>query len=301
MNLIKREAPMHIQQLITFLTVAKHRHFRQAGEELMLTQPAVSAQIRSLEEELGCTLFHRPHVSLTTEGKSFLPYAQKMVSLFEESKHALHQKNGDSITRITIGVDVTLGRFALQRLSPYLQPERPRVHIRMLTLTEVQIIQALEEGRIDLGIAYWTGNLSRFPVLVYDTLTLAVSLHDPIARMAYFPLKRLTETPVILPAPGTTERRLIDEQLERNDLTIDPVLELPDIETIKQAVSQGIGGAILPRMALTHDQAGWRLLRIPELHPQLPVCLFHPDRRALSPVLRRLVDDLRGIYPPYEE
>jgi len=294
---------MHIQQLITFLTVAKHRHFRQAGEELMLTQPAVSAQIRSLEEELGCTLFHRPHVSLTPEGKTFLPYAQKMVSLYEESKHALHQRDDDSIIRVTIGVDATLTPFALQRLSPRLQPERPQVHIRMLTLTETQIIQALEEGRIDLGIAYRTGIPFRFPVsvLVYDTLTLAVSFQNPIARFAYLPLKRLPETPVILPAPGTTERRLIDEQLERHDLTIDPVLELPDLETLKQAVAQGIGVAILPRMSLTHDQAGWRLLRIPELHPQLPVCLFHPDRRALSPALRRLVDDLRGIYPPYEE
>ncbi|MBN2908745.1 LysR family transcriptional regulator [Polycladomyces sp. WAk] len=294
---------MHIQQLITFLTVAKHRHFRQAGEELMLTQPAVSAQIRSLEEELGCTLFHRPHVSLTPEGKTFLPYAQKMVSLYEESKHALHQRDDDSIIRVTIGVDATLAPFALQRLSPHFQPERPQVHIRMLTLTEAQIIQALEEGRIDLGIAYRTGIPFRFPVsvLVYDTLTLAVSFQNPIARFAYLPLKRLPETPVILPAPGTTERRLIDEQLERHDLTIDPVLELPDLETLKQAVAQGIGVALLPRMALTHDQAGWRLLRIPELHPQLPVCLFHPDRGALTPALRRLVDDLRGIYPPYEE
>jgi LysR family cyn operon transcriptional activator len=294
---------MHIQQLITFLTVAKHRHFRQAGEELMLTQPAVSAQMRSLEEELGCTLFHRPHVSLTPEGKSFLPYAQKMVSLYEESKHTLHKKNDDPIIRVTIGVDATLARFALQRLSSYLQPERPQVHICMLTLTEVQIIQALGEGRIDLGIAYRTDIPFRFPVsvLVYDTLTLAVSFQDPIARMAYFPLNRLPESPVILPSPGTTERRLIDEQLERNDLTIDPILELPDMETIKQAVSHGIGVAILPRMALTHDNGGWRLLRIPELHPQLPICLFHPDRRALSPALRRLVDDLRGIYPPYEE
>ncbi|MDN4595312.1 LysR family transcriptional regulator [Polycladomyces subterraneus] len=188
---------MHIQQLITFLTVAKHRHFRQAGEELMLTQPAVSAQIRSLEEELGCMLFHRPHVSLTPEGKSFLPYAQKMVSLYEESKHALHQKNGDSIIRVTIGVDATLARFTLQRLSPYLHPERPQVHIRMLTLTEVQIIQALEEGRIDLGIAYRTGIPFRFPVsvLVYDTLTSAVSFQDPIARMAYFPFETFTGNP----------------------------------------------------------------------------------------------------------
>ncbi|MDN4595313.1 LysR family transcriptional regulator substrate-binding protein [Polycladomyces subterraneus] len=114
-------------------------------------------------------------------------------------------------------------------------------------------------------------------------------------------MKRLPETPIILPSQGTTERRLIDEQLKRHDLTIDPILELPDMETIKQAVSEGIGVAILPRMALTHDHGGWRLLRIPELHPQLPVCLFHPDRRALSPALRRLVDDLRGIYPPFEE
>lgn len=293
---------MHIQQLITFLTVAKHRHFRQAGEVLMLTQPAVSAQIRSLEEELGCTLFHRPHVSLTSEGKSFLPYAQKMVSLYEESKHALHKRNDDSILRVTIGVDATLSRFALQRLSPYLQPERPQVHIRMLTLSEAQIIQALEEGRIDLGIAYRTDITSRFPVsvLVYDTLTLAVSFQDPIARMAYFPLKRLPETPVILPSPGTTERRLIDDQLKRHDLTIAPVLELSDMEAMKHAVTRGIGAAILPRTAMAHDLAGWRLLRIPELY-ELPVCLFHPDHRALSPALRHLVDDLRGIYSPYED
>ena len=105
--------------------MAKHNSFRKAAQELTLTQPAVSAQIRSLEEELGAPLFLRQRVRLTSGGKAFLPYARQVAALLEEGKRAVQDTEEMLRGKLTIGATSGAAITILPRLLTYFRDIRP--------------------------------------------------------------------------------------------------------------------------------------------------------------------------------
>ncbi|PTX58322.1 DNA-binding transcriptional LysR family regulator [Melghirimyces profundicolus] len=295
---------MNLTQILTFLAVAKHNSFRKAAEELMLTQPAVSAQIRSLEEELGAPLFLRQRVRISSAGKAFLPYARQVAALLEEGKQAVRDTEELRRGSFTIGATSGAAITILPRLLTYFRDIRPRLRVTVHTLTGDQVVQGVLEGRLDAGISYQvqpTDHLEH-QVLFYDTLTLVAPLDHPAAKEDYFQLERLKETALISLVPNAAERRLIDQVLREKGIQPEASIELSSLEEVKRMVREGLGLALIPRLSLD-PEADQRLrqIRVPGLKSQLPVVLLYPKERYHSSALRRLLDDIRGIYTPEEE
>lgn len=295
---------MNLPQLITFLEVAKRNHFRRAAEHLKLTQPAVSAQIRSLEDELGTPLFHRPNVTLTAAGKAFLPYARQIVALAEEGKQAARETEELLQGSVTLGTASGVALAILPRLLRYFQGSHPSIRVTVHTLPGDRIARGVREGRLDAGIGYLFHPPDQLQshILFYDSLALIAPPDHPFARKSYVSPAELDGIPLISLPPEATERKWMDQVLRNQG--IEPVvsIELSSVEEIKRTVRQGLGLALIPRLSLDPEvDRTIRTLRVPGLHHQLPVALFFPEGRHLPKALRRLLDDIRGIYPPEPE
>ncbi|SFS66015.1 LysR family transcriptional regulator [Marininema halotolerans] len=294
-----------LAQLRTFLEVAQAKNFRQAADHLQLTQPAVSAQIRTLESELNAPLLHRQRVALTPAGATFLPFARQILALAEDSQQAVNDSVGNTKGRITLGTSSSVATAILPRLIRYFQKDHPDVHITVHTLPEERIWQGMMERQLDWAIHY--GPLPPMihkekwePFLLYmDTLTLVASIDHPLANTAYVSLDQLTESTLISFTPESPERKVIDNLLHEQHPPLKMSVELSSAEEIKRMVHYGLGVAFIPRMSLDpQTDQGLRVIRVPALHQQIPITLIRLKERYHSHVMERFLADIRGIYPP---
>src|ERR1700722_1676948 len=121
-------------RLRVFRTVARHLNFRIAAEELLLTQSAVTQQIKALESELDVALFDRGggRVSLTSAGVSLLPFATRLATLAEEAREAVAAAAGDHARRLALGASQTIGQYLLPKLIAGFLRENPKVKITVM-------------------------------------------------------------------------------------------------------------------------------------------------------------------------
>jgi DNA-binding transcriptional LysR family regulator len=134
--------------------VAEQCSFRKAAEELYLTQPAVSLQIKALEEDLGVQLFDRSgaHVSLTAAGKILLGYAQQGYALFAQAEQDVAALSGEHAGQLPLGAFTTVAQYVLPRLLGEFCREHPRVHPTLISGNTEHIVDALEKQKIALGL-----------------------------------------------------------------------------------------------------------------------------------------------------
>ncbi|TCS95035.1 LysR family transcriptional regulator [Hazenella coriacea] len=292
---------MNEQQLTTFVEVAKKRNFRQAAEFLNLTQPAVSAQIRTLEDELGTTLFYRTHVRLTPSGSLFYPYARHILDLIHESKSILSDHKESPISTLTIGALPSLSLAILSRVTKYfdreMNPSSPS--LRILTSSSEQLIQQLSEGQVDFGISYQIEPIPSFlesRTLFLDSFSLIVPNHHELAKVGFCSPRQLSKIPFITFAPSTTERTLINHLLKQFAIQPTIVMELSSVEEIKQCVATGYGVALIPTISLHSDHSVVTRIRVTSFEHSFPVLLYLPAQRYQSRSLKQLVNDISGIY-----
>jgi DNA-binding transcriptional LysR family regulator len=291
---------MNEQQLITFVEVARKRHFRQAAEVLNLTQPAVSAQIRSLEEELGTKLFIRSQVRLTPAGTTFLPYAKKILDLMEESKEAAGGWERKPKGPLTLGIPSGLSLAILPRLAKYFLTRHPDLPLRLLSVDSTRTVSHMSEGLIDLGVMFDLEPVPahlRTQALFYDTFVLIVSRNHPSFRdRSHVSPEELEKCPLILFASGTAERILLDSLLERHQIRVRGVMEITGVEEIKQLVADGFGMALVPSVTVD-DNDSVRRIRITGFEHSVTISLCHPEPKYLTRTAKRVIEDIRGIYP----
>lgn len=293
---------MNLSQILTFLEVAKQNSFRKAARELTLTQPAVSAQIRSPRKSWA------PPCSCGN-GFASLPAAKlssptrAVAALLEEGKQAVQDTEELLRGKLTIGATSGAAITILPASSPTFGTSAPSSGSRSTPCPGIRWCKEYWKDDWMRGSIIWT-NLDHLQnqVLFYDTLTLIAPTDHPAAREPYFRLENLKETPLISLVPEATERKLMDQILWEKGIRTESSIELTSLEEVKRMVREGLGLALIPRLCLDPvTDSALRQLRVPGLKNQLPVVLLYPKERYHSSALRRLLNDIRGIYTPEEE
>jgi DNA-binding transcriptional LysR family regulator len=142
---------LNISQLETLLTISKTMSFRKAGELLNLTQPAVSAQIKTLEEEFKTVLIDRNQpVTLTDHGKVFLDHAERILSVVEELKQKLSDLNATPQGHIILGTTSSMAIQILPRVLSYFQDQYPLIKTTIHTMPSSQVMASVENGSVDI-------------------------------------------------------------------------------------------------------------------------------------------------------
>ncbi|MGF7047106.1 DNA-binding transcriptional LysR family regulator [Paenibacillus sp. DS2015] len=291
---------MNISQLETLLTISKTMSFRKAGELLNLTQPAVSAQIKSLEDEFKTVLVDRNQpVTLTDRGDVFLEHAERILSIVEELKQRLSDLNQTPQGHITLGTTTSIAIQMLPRVLSYFQDQFPLIKTSIQSMPSSQIYNNVENGTIDVGIGYL---IERNPnlitsVLYYDTFQLVVSPHHPLAKQNIATIEVLRDVPLILLSPDTVGRRFMDDLFKKYKIAPNVVMELSSSEEIKRMVELNLGAAIISKLAVSSELRSGSLKVIPicELEVTHPVGVIYKSGRYINSAMQQFISDLKGM------
>jgi LysR family transcriptional regulator, transcriptional activator of the cysJI operon len=247
-------------RLVVFRAVAAHLSFRKAAEELYLTQPAVSLQIKALEEDLGVQLFNRTggHIVLTAAGGVLLGYSHQAGALLAQAEHDIGALSGDHAGELDLGASTTIAQYALPRLLATFCMEHPRVHPTLISGNTEEIVEAVVKQRIALGLIEGPArsrDVKTEPFLHDDLVLIASCAHEWTERNAV-PCSELGTVPLLMRERGSGTRGVIEAALaergvKRSSLRI--VMELDSTEAIKSAVEAGLGVGFVSRWAIRKD------------------------------------------------
>ncbi|WP_017941407.1 MULTISPECIES: LysR family transcriptional regulator [unclassified Thioalkalivibrio] len=290
------------RRLQVFLTVARLLSFTRAAEVLHMTQPAVTFQVRQLEEQLDTRLFDRNHnrVTLTDAGRLVQRYAERIFDTYGELEAALRELKGADGGALVIGASTTVAEYMLPALLGAFRREHPDIGIRLRVGNTESVVVMVEEGSVDLGIVeapVTHRSLQVQPCLV-DQLRLIVPTDHELAGRDSVSVADFIERPFICREEGSGTREVIMEYLgragyDRNSLR--GCMELGSSEAIKGAVVAGMGISVLSEAVVAKELELGELVALP-LSPPLerPISLVHARQKFRVPTLEVLMQFLRG-------
>jgi len=288
---------MDTRQLAAFCAVVEKSSFSQAAERLGVTQPAVSLQVRALEERLGQTLLDRSgrRVEPTEAGLRLYRSAQRMLALEEQLYDEVADESGGLQGTLAIGASTGPGAHLVPLLLCEFQRAHPELHVALSIWDTQTVSEKVAQRELELGVV---GALRRsrsleFEPLVRDEIVLAV---PPGHRAAggTVSVDELREETVIAMQEGAGVRQVVDEELRRAGLRVrelEPRLELGLQESVKSAVAAGFGVTFISRTAIEGELAAGTLAmaRVESLDPARQIYLVRakgrPPTRAAAAFL----------------
>lgn len=260
---------MFDQKARTLLTLVQEGSFTKAAQALSLTQPAVSHQIKQLEDEFGIQIFYRDRRELrpTPEGAVLIKYARRALAIYHNAKEAIEDSR-NNLRRFTVAITPTVAESPVPQTLAFYCTENPDVHINIVTDTIKNIYDKLKSYETDLAIVEGhldDGSLSSV-LLDTDFLCLAVSPKHPFAGRTSVSLHELKRERFILRSRKANTRALFERFLENNDETIrslNVMMEVDNVATIKELVSRGLGVTIIARSACLEDERAGRIAVVP--------------------------------------
>lgn len=291
---------MNLNQLETLVTISKTKSFRKAGELLNLTQPAVSAQIKSLEDEFGTVLVDRSQpVTLTDAGQVFLEHAEQILSIIEELKLKLNDMNETPQGHIRLGTTASIAIQILPRVLSYFNNQYPLIKTSIYSMPSLAIMSSVENGSIDIGIGYLfekTPGL-KTSVLYYDTFELVVSPEHPFASRTRISIQELQGVPFIMLSPDTAARRYLDALFKEYRVEPEVTMELSSSEEVKRMVELNIGVAVISKMSASVEQRQGTLQIVPvdEFNSTHPVGIITKTGRYLNSAMKQFLNDVKGM------
>jgi DNA-binding transcriptional LysR family regulator len=274
--------------------------FRKTGELLNLTQPAVSAQIKSLEEEYRSLLIDRSQpVTLTDSGKVFLEHAHKIVRTVEELKQRLSDLEHTPQGHITLGTTTSIAIQILPRVLSYFQDQFPLIQTTIHSMPSSQIMTNVENGQIDIGIAYLFDKNPALEtsVLYYDTFELVVSPLHPLAQVKQTTVDQLSSIPFIMLSPDTAGRQFADKIFKEHQIRPHIIMELSSSEEVKRMVELNLGAAIIANMSIANELklGTLQIIKVSELEISHPIGVVYKAGRYLSSAMHQFLSDLKGM------
>jgi DNA-binding transcriptional LysR family regulator len=257
---------MDTRQLAAFVAVVEKKSFSQAAERLGVTQPAVSLQIRSLEERLGRRLLDRSgrRVEPTEAGRILYKRAQRILQLEGQLAEELAQEEtGELHGTLAIGASTGPGGHLVPLLLCEFQRRHPDLAVSLSISDTDRVIEQVAERELELGVvgALRRHRSLRFDPLVRDEIVLAVPPDHPFAGRQ-MPLSQLPEETYIVMQEGAGVRHVIEEDLRRAGLRVRELrgkLELGLQESVKSAVAAGYGVTFISRTAIEGELAAGTL------------------------------------------
>jgi DNA-binding transcriptional LysR family regulator len=244
-------------KLKVFRVVADMLNYRRAADELHLTQPAVTAQIRSLEDSLGIALFDRigRDTSLTPAGVMLLEYVRKIEAITNDAIAALAPFGGQEGVELTIGASHTIAVYLLPKLLPILLREWPKLRIHIVGGSTTEILQSLISHQIGVGLIEAPAHRPDLKIEEFgeDELTLIVRPDHRWTKKSVVRAAELVQEPILLREVGSGMRQFVEEYLERNGVLrkqLRTFIDINSTEGIISAVEAGLGIGFVPRLAI---------------------------------------------------
>ncbi len=290
------------RRLQVFHTVARLLSFTKAAESLHMTQPAVTFQVRQLEEYFNTRLFDRTHnrISLTEAGERVYLYADKIFALYSEMENSVRDLTGEVSGVLLVGASTTIAEYMLPALLGDFKAKYPEVQIRLQVANTDGVVSMIENNVIDLGVV--EAPVANKNLVVEscrsDKMVLVVPNNHPLASESKVEITRLLDYPYICREEGSGTREVMLESLieagaDPHQLNI--VMELGSPEAVKGAVEAGMGISILSRATIEKELKLNTLVAIDLTNPiERPFSFVHQKQKFRIRAMEKLLDFARG-------
>ena len=290
------------RRLQVFHAVAGTSSFTRAAEALHMTQPAVTHQVRQLEEELGTRLFDRANnrIALTEAGEEVRAYASRILGLYADMQESVKALTGERTGLVTLGASTTVAEYMLPELLGEFRRHFPEVRIRLRVANTDAVVAMVADSAIDLGVV--EGAVEDGRLLVEecrrDELQVVVPPDHPLAARDTVTPADLLPWPILFREDGSGTRSVIERYLESHGIDaarLDRPFELGSTEAIKGAVRAGTGISILSAATL-EKEVQLALLAVRPLEPRLerPYSFVRQRQKFRSQVMDELYQFARG-------
>lgn len=290
------------RRLQVFFTVAKLLSFTKAAESLHMTQPAVTFQVRQLEEYFNTRLFDRTHnrISLTEAGVNVYGYAEKIFELYNEMESMVREMTGDIGASVTIGASTTIAEYMLPSLLGDFRVKYPDVLIHLKVSNTEGVVSMVENNVIDLGVVEAPVGNKNLVVerCRSDKLVAIVPPQHPLAKKSMVTLGELLSYPFICREEGSGTREVIEDYVCnaegcKNGLNV--AMELGSPEAVKGAVEANMGISIVSEATVAKERK-LGTLKLLDLDPpmQRPFSFVHQKQKFRVRVMDELLEFARG-------
>jgi DNA-binding transcriptional LysR family regulator len=257
---------MDFDQLHTFLEIVRLKSFSKAAQTCYRTQPAISAQVRQLEQELRTELFERfgSRISLTTAGRIFAEYAEQMRDLKRRAQDAIAELEINPRGELVIAANEATCIYVLPNVFSQFKKQFPAVQLQVDRSVASRVVEAVMENSADFGLTQLPVEEKRLQVVPvhYDEIRLIVPARHPLAERKLVTPEDLLEDPLLLPKQGKTRARL-NEWLELVSDQIQVSMELDSTEMMKRFVIAGLGLSFLAVSNCREEVAAGKLRALP--------------------------------------
>jgi len=278
---------MDFDQLHTFLEIVRLKSFSKAAQTCFRTQPAISAQVRQLEQELRAELFERfgSRISLTTAGKIFAEYAAEMLELRRRAQDAINELEHNPRGELIIAANEASCIYVLPQVFAEYQRLYPAVQLQVIRSYGARVVEAVMENSADFALAQLPLAEKKLQIvpIFSDEIRMIVSPDDPLAARKTVSPADLAGHPLLLPKTGVTRRRL-DAWLEPVEDDLRVSMELDSTEMTKRFVMAGLGASFLA-VSYCREEVGAGKLRALPLAPEpmlRRLALIYRKDKALS-------------------
>jgi DNA-binding transcriptional LysR family regulator len=278
-----------LRQLKVFETVARHLSFSRAAEELHLTQPAISTQVKTLEGHVGLPLFEQlgKKIYLTPAGTELLHYSRAIIQQFQEAEAALTHFKGVSGGKLNVAV-ISAGDYFFPRLLVEFARRHPGVTLNLAVHNREELLSQLEHNLTDLAIMVRppqnmdTINESFAP---HPYVIVAAPTH-PLAKKKRIPMTMLAREPFVVREKGSDTWNSMEEGFAGRLANINIAMEIKSTETIKQAVIAGMGISFLSAHTISLELKAGSLvvLDVQGFPVMLNWYVIHRRNKRLPPV-----------------
>jgi len=290
-----KQATLH--QLKVFEAAARNVSFTRAAEELFLTQPTVSMQVKQLTKAVGLPLFEQvgKRLYLTEAGRELFATCREIFEKLSQFEMTVADLKGLKQGKLRLAAITTAKYFVPRLLGPFCQLY-PGIDISLQVTNHSGIVERLKENLDDLYI------MSQLPEqldinyqsVLENPLVVLAPINHPLANEKNISLQRLGEEPFILREPGSGTRTAVQKLFDQREITLKVKLELGSNEAIKQAIAGGLGVSVLSRHTLTPGAVNTELAVLDV--EQFPIrrywYIVYPAGKQLSVVARTYFDYL---------
>ncbi|MGH9761258.1 MAG: LysR family transcriptional regulator [Blastocatellia bacterium] len=278
---------MQIDQVETFLAVVTYGGFHKAAEALRISQPAVSARIRALEDSLGVSLFTRggSHLTVSPAGKALRPHAEMLLRTVSLALQAVHEIQPSASGALRIAAALSVCTYFLPDVMKDYQASNPTVMVSLRSGNSMQVLKMVVDGEADLGLARSLNHPEVETITLRDDPLILVGhpLHEA-TRKRRARLEEVESWPLIFYDRGSSDWTLSQGLFRRTGLLPNVVLEVETIEAAKRMVESKLGLSFLPQIAVSHELRSGELVAIEIINAEplrRTLDVIYPRHRAL--------------------
>jgi len=297
---------MDFDQLETFLEVARLSSFSRAAEKRFRTQPAISSQIRSLEEEVGAKLLDRSggKVSITASGKLLQKFAEETLAARKSAMTAIAETERVPRGEIVVGANEGTCLHILPEVFASFKKQYPDVSINIKRADYARVMESVIDNSVDFGVVSLPVNDTRLTVVPIhrDELIIITPPHHPLAKLKAAPIAEAAKYPLILPKAGHT-RDSLEALFHEHKLKPRVAMELDSSELLKRFVAVDAGVGFIARSNVPEDVRANVLAMIPIADAKIrrDLALVFRKDKALSRAALAFIDIAVKSTQPAEE